>query len=192
MQQLIHIDKVLFRLFNSQLTNPFFDWLMPWLRNSIVWAPLYLFMLLLIVMNFKKQAFWIIVFGVITVALTDGISSKLIKPYFGRLRPCNDPDMMSMVRFLLDARPGNGSFTSSHAANHFGIAMFFYAVLKPYFGKWMMLFFVWAFFICYAQVYVGVHYPFDVLGGAVLGCLIGYATAFLVNSRLPENKLPGS
>lgn len=191
MQQLIHIDKVLFRLFNSQLTNSFFDWIMPWLRNSIVWAPLYLFMLLLIAINFKKQAFWIIVFGVITVALTDGISSKLIKPYFGRLRPCNDPDMMSMVRFLLDARPGNGSFTSSHAANHFGIAMYFYVVLKQYFGKWMLLFFVWAFFICYAQVYVGVHYPFDVLGGAVVGCLIGYLTAFMVNSRLPKNQLPG-
>lgn len=89
---------------------------------------------------------------------------------------------MNMVRFLLPARPGNGSFTSSHAANHFGLAMFLYATLKNYLGKWMLLFFVWAFFICYAQVYVGVHYPFDILGGAVLGCLIGYGTAYLLKN----------
>ncbi len=188
MQQLIHIDKVLFRLFNSQLTNPFFDWIMPWLRNSLVWVPLYLFILLLVAINFKKKGFWIIVFAIITVALTDGLSSKLIKPYFGRLRPCNDPDMINIVRFLLNVRPGNGSFTSSHAANHFGIAMFLYSVLKPYFGKWMLLFFVWAFFISYAQVYVGVHYPFDILGGTVLGCLIGYGTAFICKQQLKEKQ----
>ena len=186
MQQLIHLDKALFKLINGQWTNSFFDWIMPWLRNSTVWVPLYFFLFLLVAINFKKQAFWIIIFGVITVALTDGISSKLIKPFFGRLRPCNDPDMMGMVRFLLDHRPGNGSFTSSHAANHFGIAMFLFVVLNKHFGRWMWLFFVWAFCISYAQMYVGVHYPLDILGGAVLGCLIGYGTAYILNSRLKD------
>ena len=184
MQQLIHLDKALFKLINGQWTNSFFDWIMPWLRNSTVWVPLYFFLFLLVAINFKKQALWIIIFGVITVALTDGISSKFIKPYFGRLRPCNDPDMMGMVRFLLDHRPRNGSFTSSHAANHFGIAMFLFVVLKKHFGRWMWLFFIWAFFISYAQLYVGVHYPLDIVGGAVLGCLIGYGTAYMLNSRL--------
>jgi membrane-associated phospholipid phosphatase len=181
MQQLIHLDKEFFKLINGQWTNPFFDWIMPWLRNSTVWIPLYLFMALLIIINFKKQAFWIIAFGIITITLTDGISSKIIKPYFDRLRPCNDTDMASMVRFLLSYRPGNGSFTSSHAANHFGLAMFLYMALKKYLGKWMFLFFVWAFFIGYAQIYVGVHYPGDILGGAVLGCLLGFGTAYILN-----------
>jgi undecaprenyl-diphosphatase len=149
--------------------------------------PLYLFLVLLIAINFKKQAFWIIAFAVITVTLTDVISSRIVKPYFNRLRPCNDPDMATMIRFLLSYRPGNGSFTSSHATNHFGIAMFLYMALKKYFGKClpvkagMLLLFVWAFFICYAQVYVGVHYPGDVIGGGILGCLIGYGTAFILN-----------
>jgi membrane-associated phospholipid phosphatase len=187
MQQLINLDKALFKIINGQLTNPFFDWIMPWMRNSTVWVPLYFFLLLFIAINYKKQAFWIIAFAIITIILTDGISSKLIKPYFNRLRPCNDPDMASMVRFLLSYRPGNGSFTSSHAANHFGLAMFFYGVLKERLGKWMLLFFVWAFFICYAQIYVGVHYPLDVTGGALLGCLVGYFTAYLVN-RFGNNK----
>lgn len=181
MQQLIQLDKELFKLLNGQWTNPFFDWIMPWLRNSNMWMPLYLFLILLIAINFKKQAFWIIAFGIITITLTDGISSKIIKPYFDRIRPCNDPDMASMIRFLLPYRPGNGSFTSSHATNHFGIAMFLYMALKKYFGKWMLLLFVWAFFIGYAQVYVGVHYPGDVIGGGILGCLLGYGTAYILN-----------
>lgn len=188
MQQLIHFDKEFFKLVNGQWTNPFFDWIMPWLRNSSVWIPFYLFMGLLIIINFKKQAFWIIAFGIITITLTDGISSKIIKPYFDRLRPFNDPDIGSMVRFLLPYRPANGSFTSSHATNHFGIAMYFYMVLKKYLGNWMLLLFLWAFSICYAQVYVGVHFPGDVICGAILGCIIGFIMASVVN-RLNTGKL---
>jgi undecaprenyl-diphosphatase len=191
MQQLIHLDKEFFKLINGQWTNPFFDWIMPWLRNSPVWMPLYLFLILIILINFKKQGFWILAFAIITITLTDGISSKILKPYFDRLRPFNDPDMGTMVRFLLPYRPGNGSFTSSHATNHFGIAMFLYMALKKYLGKWMLLFFVWAFFICYAQVYVGVHYPGDVICGAILGCLLGYGTAYILNRFTAEkNNLP--
>lgn len=186
MQQLIHLDKELFKLINGQWTNSFFDWIMLWLRNSTLWVPLYFFLFLFLAINYKKQGLWIIIFAIITVAITDSVSSKIIKPYFGRLRPCNDPDMMGMVRFLLHYRPGNGSFTSSHAANHFGMAMFLYTALKKYFGKWMLLFFVWAFFISYAQIYVGVHYPLDILGGAVFGCLVGYGTAYILNSQMKE------
>jgi len=190
MQQIINIDKAIFKVINGEWTNGFFDWIMPWLRNSIVWVPLYLFILLFVAINYKKQGAWIIILALVTVALTDGISSKIIKPYFGRLRPCTDPDMLGMVRFLLDRRPGNGSFTSSHAANHFGIAMYLYLVLRKHFGRWMLLFFVWAFFICYAQMYVGVHYPFDILGGAVIGCLTGAATAHVYNRQAANQVLP--
>lgn len=186
MQQLINLDKTIFKLVNGQWTNSFFDWLMPWLRNSLVWLPLYLFLILFISINFKKRAVWILLFAIITVSLTDGISSHIFKPYFNRLRPCTDPDMSGMVRLLLSYRPGNGSFTSSHAANHFGIAMFLYAVLKNYFGRKMFLFFVWAASISYAQVYVGVHYPFDILGGALLGCLVGYITAYSCSRFLSQ------
>lgn len=184
MQHLINFDKAFFKLINGVWTNSFFDWLMPWVRNPELWVPLYLFLILLITINFKKQAGWILFFAVLTVTLTDTISSHIFKPYFHRLRPCSDPEMAGMVRLLLSYAPGNGSFTSSHAANHFGIAMFFYLTLKQYFGNWMFSFFAWAFIICYAQVYVGVHYPFDILGGAIIGCLSGYFTAWLLNRQL--------
>ena len=184
MQYLIKLDKELFKLINGQWTNAFFDWIMPWLRNSTLWVPLYFFMFLMIVVNLKKKAIPIAAFAIITVAITDYLSSKVFKPYFGRLRPCSDPDMAGMVRFLLDNKPANASFTSSHAANHFGIAMFFFLTLIPYFGNRMYLFFVWAFLICYAQIYVGVHYPFDILGGTVVGCIVGYLSAYLVNKKI--------
>jgi undecaprenyl-diphosphatase len=71
-------------------------------------------------------------------------------------------------------RPQSSSFTSSHAANHFGMAMFIYTTFKTRFPKWPALFFVWAFLISFAQVYVGVHYPLDITAGALIGILIGY------------------
>ena len=184
MQHLINFDKAFFKLINGTWINSFLDWFMPWVRTPELWVPLYLFLVLLIAINFKKNGAWILFFAVLTVTITDTISSHIFKPYFHRLRPCSDPEMAGMVRLLLNYAPGNGSFTSSHAANHFGIAMFFFLALKKYFGNWMYLFFLWAFLISYAQVYVGVHYPFDILGGAIIGCLSGYFTAYLLNRQL--------
>jgi undecaprenyl-diphosphatase len=81
--------------------------------------------------------------------------------------------MNEKVRLLLDHCSGGFSFTSSHAANHFGLAMFLFISLNPLFKKYTWLFFVWAAMIAYAQVYVGVHYPVDVLAGAIIGLLVG-------------------
>jgi undecaprenyl-diphosphatase len=112
-------------------------------------------------------------FAALTVLLTDQISSGLIKNFVQRPRPCFDPNFYSQVRLLLDHCSGGYSFTSSHATNHYGIAAFLFATLGSYFGHWKYLLFVWASLICYAQVYVGVHYPLDVIVGAILGYIIG-------------------
>jgi undecaprenyl-diphosphatase len=184
MQTLIKLDKYLFHLINGQFTDSFLDWILPWLRNPMVWIPLYLFIFLFLLINFKKQGVWIIVFLILTVSLTDSISSHVFKPFFNRLRPCSDPEMDGMVRLLLNYAPRNGSFTSSHAANHFGIAFFLYQSLKPYFAHKLWPFFLWAFFISYAQVYVGVHYPMDIIGGAILGCLVAYFSCWLLKFTL--------
>ena len=174
MEQLFSYDRHLFRLINYDWHNRFFDWLMPWLRNSNVWIPLYFFLLLFSVINYKKTAWWWVIFAVCTAILTDIISSTIIKENIFRLRPCNDPAIADWVRVLVGYRPQSSSFTSSHAANHFGMAMFLYLTLKKNFGKWPFFFFLWAFSISFAQVYVGVHYPLDVTCGALIGILIGY------------------
>lgn len=116
-------------------------------------------------------------FTVITITLSDQLSSTLIKYHVNRLRPCQDPAMEGHVRMLLNHCSGGPSFTSSHATNHFAAAVFLFIILKPYLKNWAYLFFFWAASISYGQVYVGVHYPLDIFCGAIVGSIIGFITA---------------
>ena len=181
MEQVFNFDRRLLHLVNYDWHNGFFDWLMPWLRNSLLWAPLYLFMIVFTVVNYKKTGWWWVLLALCTVTISDLVSSRLIKENIFRLRPCNDPAFTEWLRVLVGYRPQSSSFTSSHAANHFAMAMFIYSTFKMHFKKWPALFFLWAFSICYAQVYVGVHYPLDVTSGALIGILIGYLPALFFN-----------
>jgi undecaprenyl-diphosphatase len=140
-------------------------------------------------LNFGKKTWFLLLFVAFCVALTDQVSSHLIKNLVARPRPCNDPFIQSYVRLLLGGCSGGYSFTSSHAANHFGLAMFFYQTLKPVIGKWAKWFFVWAATIAYGQIYVGVHYPLDVLGGTIIGCCLGYMLASFYNRRVGKFSL---
>jgi len=173
-QQLLSYDHRLFRLINSDWHNPFFTWLMPWMRNQIIWYPMYLFLLVLALVNYKKTGWVWFLFGAATAIATDFISSTIIKDHVWRLRPCNNPDFSSWINILVGYRPQSSSFTSSHAANHFGMATFLYFTLSKKFGKWPLVFFLWASLIAYAQVYVGVHYPADIVAGGLIGMIIGY------------------
>lgn len=183
MSGLVNLDRSLFRTINSQWTNSFFDAVMPWLRNGSTWAPLYLFLLVFVVSNFKKRSGWWIIFFICTVALTDMAGTYLFKHNFQRLRPCFDPELASSIRLLINNCSGGYSFTSNHAANHFGMATFFFFSFRHVLPKIAWIGFIWAAAIAYAQVYVGVHYPFDVLGGAILGILVGSISALVFNKR---------
>jgi membrane-associated phospholipid phosphatase len=184
MHKIIELDKKLFHLINYTWHNSFFDFLMPWLRNAELWAPLYFFLILIVATNYKKNNFLWICFFIGTVVISNYISSNLIKVYFTRVRPCNDPSIASWIRILTGYRPMNFSFVSSHATNHFAMAIFFYLTLKDEIGNWAWIFFLWAFVICYAQIYVGVHYPTDVAAGALVGLFIGYITGKIFNKYL--------
>lgn len=175
-------DQWLFIIINSSFTNPVFDSVMPFLRNSLNWAPLYLFLIVLATYNFKAKGWWWVLFLLVTVSMTDMIGARVLKAGFERLRPCSDPDFWTHVRLLVDHCSGGYSFTSNHAANHFGVASFFYFTFRPVFRHaWIS--FAWAAAISYAQIYVGVHYPGDVLGGTLLGLAVGTFTARLFNKR---------
>lgn len=178
--KLLQWDRDLFIIINSDGANPAFDATMPLLRNSLVWIPLYLFLLALIIMNFNKKVWWWIIFFLVTVALTDMTGTKLFKYGFERIRPCNNPDMLTHLRLLVRC-PSGFSFMSNHAANHFGMAMFLFLTLRHLFKNWMWLAFLWAGIIGYAQVYVGVHYPSDIAGGILLGIIYGTCTGLLFN-----------
>ncbi|GAC1482260.1 MAG: phosphatase PAP2 family protein [Flavisolibacter sp.] len=172
MHKVLQADKHLFSIINGKWHNSFFDWLMPYVRQSEIWIPLYLFLFFFVLLNLRKCG-WFILFCICTVALTDLISSHLIKSSITRIRPCGDPELVGMVRFLVAYCPQSSSFTSSHAANHFGMAAFVSTALKPLIGPWIYLTYFWAFLIVYAQIYVGVHFPLDVIAGAIIGLVIG-------------------
>ena len=179
-QKLIQWDHDLFIKLNSKWTNPFFDTIMPFMRHSITWIPLYLFILVLVLVNFRIKAWWWIIFFLVTVALTDMSGTKLFKYGFERIRPCNNPDVLTHLRLLVRC-PGGYSFISNHAANHFGMATFLFITLRHLFKNWMWLAFLWAGSIGYAQVFVGVHYPSDIAGGMALGIIYGTFTGLLFN-----------
>jgi membrane-associated phospholipid phosphatase len=182
-QSLEKWDRSAFITINSEWTNSFFDAVLPWLRSSAVWAPLYLFVFAFVLFNFKKTGWWWIVFFIVSVAITDMVGTYVFKHNFERLRPCRDPNMIPYVRLLLQDCAGGYSFTSNHAANHFGMATFFYVSFRRNFPKWAWIGFAWAVAIAYAQVYVGVHYPFDVLAGGLLGIISGLFTGYTFNKR---------
>jgi membrane-associated phospholipid phosphatase len=177
MADIQQFDVELFVRIHRGLSNGFFDWLMPLLRNRFFWSPLYLFIVVFCIRNYKKQGYYMIAMILTTFAIGDFIASRLIKPFIGRIRPCND---VSLADEIIRRVPcGSGfSFPSSHATNHFAIAVFliclFYKDWKPI----LPLGLFWAFIISFAQVYVGVHYPIDTMFGALLGTCIGFLTYF--------------
>lgn len=117
-----------------------------------------------------------LVFFIMTFAIADSTSSSLIKPEVMRIRPCNDVVFKDQIK--LRVRCGSGySFPSSHATNHFALGMF---LLVIFYKRWKPIIWLslgWAASISYAQIYVGVHYPIDILAGAILGSIIGIVTA---------------
>ncbi len=173
LEELNQLDQNIFFFINQGLSNSFFDWLMPLLRNRYFWTPLYLFMAIFFVRNFSKKGWLILIFMGITFGFTDYFSSSILKPAFERLRPCNDPLIKAEVNNQIACGTGF-SLPSSHAANHFALAFF---LITIFYSRWKPILpaaIFWAFSISFAQVYVGVHYPFDVTFGGIIGGMIGY------------------
>jgi undecaprenyl-diphosphatase len=183
LQEVLHADYALMLKINRDWHSSHIDTIALFIRESTFWVPLYLFLLLFISMNFGRNGFWWAVGILALVALSDILSSHVIKEILYRPRPCRDELMAHKIRFLAKTCGLNGSFTSSHATNHFAIATYLYMTLKRT-SPWWGIAFLWAGLISYAQVYVGVHYPFDVLGGAILGCSLGFVFARVFNHQI--------
>ncbi|MBK8564271.1 MAG: phosphatase PAP2 family protein [Saprospiraceae bacterium] len=192
MSGLLQLDETLFFWVNISCQNAFFDWLMPLLRNKLIWVPFYVFIASFLLLNFQRKGLVAVLALLLAVALADNISSQLVKKSVQRLRPCKV--MEPQREMYLRVPCGSGySFPSSHATNHFAIATYLLLLLGKLF-KWVKLpLLLWATFIAFAQVYVGVHYPFDVIGGALLGILIGWGMYLLFTKmRMGGSLQPGA
>src|SRR5690606_19646568 len=159
---ILKVDQELFFLINQGMSNIFFDWLMPVLRNPYTWAPLYLFLVIFIIRNYKKRGIVMIIFFVLSFALADSISASLIKPKVMRIRPCNEISLKDTIN--TPVRCGSGySFPSSHASNHFALGMFLLMVVRKRWKPIVCVSMGWAGIISFAQIYVGVDYPVGII-----------------------------
>ncbi len=182
-EYIVELDRKLFYFINHTLSNRFFDWIMPYMRYPQFWIPVYVFILIFCLARYKKQGTIVLLLLIVTVGIADFGSAGIIKPMVKRLRPCNDP---ALFHTDIDRIPcGTGfSFPSSHASDHFSISIFLIAVFrKRWKGVWFWCL-LWASIVCFAQVYVGLHYPFDVLAGAIYGSLVGYLFGHVLLKRI--------
>lgn len=178
-------DRKLFYFINTTLSVSWLDDIMLLLRQAYTWIPLYFFFLLFFYANCRKFLFPIIALTLVTFAFTDFTSASILKPLIGRLRPCHDTSLQFSIKNIAGCG-GLFSMPSSHASNHFGLATFWFYVIKETLNrKWYWLWF-WAFIIGYSQIYAGVHYPADIITGALLGIAIGSFTSYLFSNWMTK------
>ncbi len=173
LDHLIEIDQALFFFINVKLANPVTDFLMPLITSDTLLRIIYGAVVVILLWRGDKRLRWLVLFSAAALLVTDQMASKVLKPLIERPRPCHE---LSQIHLLVDCGAGF-SMPSSHAANLFG-----QAVLSSYHIKavrWHLL--VFAMLVALSRIFVGVHYPFDVLVGTSLGCLAGSlgAIAFL-------------
>jgi undecaprenyl-diphosphatase len=166
-----HLDQQLFMFLNSA-NSPFWDNVMYFVSMRVVWVPLYAAILIYLGARYKRRFGIIVLFIIIAVVLSDQ-SSVLIKNAVDRLRPCYEPSLQGLVHVVQGECGGKFGFVSSHAANSFNAALLSLMLIKK---RWYSIsIIIWASIVSYSRIYLGVHYPGDVLCGAIMGALIGWS-----------------
>jgi undecaprenyl-diphosphatase len=184
MMDILATDYQIFELLNSHLTHPLLDAVMPYWRDKLSWLPLYVVAAGWILYRYRRAGLGLLLVVALAVGTADQISSTLIKKSVKRERPCREQRLQPAARVLTGCG-GGYSFPSSHASNHFALAsLLALSWARAASSRWRWALFLWAGSIAYGQVYVGLHYPVDVLFGALLGTAIGWAASRLY-CRLP-------
>ena len=170
-EYLSNIDTNFF-LFLNGINSPFWDTVMWHVSGKLTWIPLYLVIIYFIFRKYRWKTLWILIAIAVVVTLADQFSVHFFKNVFERLRPCHNPDIKELVHVVNGKCGGKFGFVSSHAANTFGVATFLLMLFRiRWFGLAILL---WAAVVSYSRIYLGVHYPGDVLVGSLLGVLIGW------------------
>ena len=163
-------DQELFLFINS-LNSPFFDQVMHAISGKLIWVPLYLAILIFLGFKYKRKFLVILIFIILAATLADQ-SSVLVKNIVLRLRPCQQPSLSGMVHLVNGECGGLYSFVSSHATNSFDVALLSLLFIRK---RWYTIsILLWASIIGYSRIYLGVHFPGDVICGSMLGAFIGW------------------
>jgi|TARA_B110000914_G_scaffold61008_1_gene52979 undecaprenyl-diphosphatase len=179
LETLIDIDKSFFVFLNSLGTESFDSfWLLVTDKKSSI--PLYLFLIYYIFKKFSNKEFIKYLIHIIILIILTDQTSGFFKDFFQRMRPCHDQEINSFIRIIKEGCGGLYGFFSAHAANTFAVATFFYFTLNRYSKNFKYLF-LWATIVSYSRIYVGVHFPVDIIFGACFGIAIGYLFSFSSN-----------
>lgn len=162
----------------------FWDGLMVGFSEKVTWIPLYLSLLFVIFKKWKHQGWWIVIALVLTVVVADQIASGVLKVAVQRLRPSHDPEMEGLVELVNNYRSGRYGFVSSHAANSFGLALLAALVFRNKIFSCGI--FTWAIINAYSRIYLGVHYPGDILGGIIVGVVTALVMYWLLRKFRPQ------
>ena len=182
------MEASLFEFLNQDLANPFFDAVLPVYRDKLTWVPLYVLTAYVIWSRYgwKRTLYLLLCIGLV-IAVADQIAATVIKPWVGRLRPCATEALQTQVRILVSCG-GKYGFPSNHATNHFAVAtVLCLTVLHKW--QWRILWLLWALSISLAQVYVGKHFPADILAGALLGTGIAALGVIAYRSAAGEERI---
>ena len=185
-----YIDTELF-LFLNGMHSPFWDNIMWQISRTYIWLPLYALMLFFIFKRMQSKGFVTFFILIILVLVADQGSVHLFKNVFQRLRPCHEAHLADLVHIVNGKCGGQYGFVSSHAANTFAFASFIFLFFKNTHFRFFL--FAWAALVSYSRIYLGVHYPFDVLGGAVWGFISAYLIFQLhqmILNKLESTKKP--
>jgi undecaprenyl-diphosphatase len=184
LEEIIALDQQLLIYLNN-LYHPVADPIMYWFSDKYIWFPMYAYFVGYLLYKYKWNGLFMVIATAITIAACDQFTSSFMKPFFERLRPCYEPGVQEHLRMITTCG-GKYGFASSHAANAFGFAVFAVLLLYKKYKKILYLLF-WAALVSYSRVYLGVHYPLDIITGGIVGSLIAYFV-FLGYKKLTQNR----
>jgi undecaprenyl-diphosphatase len=167
-----HIDLSVF-LFLNGLHSPFFDVFMSWATKPVVWLPLFLVLLFLTIREFRWKTLLIVVSAALLITLSDQLSN-VSKRTTQRLRPSQDASIQVTVHTVDGYRGGLYGFYSGHASSTMALAVFLVLLFRGRYRWLAPVIFSWAVLMAYTRIYLGVHYPGDILAGMAAGALIGW------------------